>query len=97
MFHSCVNKLIAIWGNGYPAIIQGVSRHLLIPQVENILATNSVHNGLDVGMIILWSLRGSDLTTCDNLLWAIVKAKISQLHPTTAEDLKTAFRDGFKD
>lgn len=55
------------------------------------------HNGLDVYMIILWSLWGLDFTTCDNSLWAIVKAKISQLHPTTAEDLKTAFWDSFND
>lgn len=41
---------------------------------------------------ILWSLRGSDLTTCDNSFWAVVKAKISQLCPTTAGDLKTAFQ-----
>lgn len=72
-------------------------QHLLIPQVESVLAINPTHNGLDVDMIILWSLWGLDFTTCDNSLWAIVKAKISQLHPTTAEDLKTAFRDSFND
>lgn len=71
--------------------------HFLIPQVENILATNAVHNELNVGTVILWSLQSSNLTTCDNSLRAVVKAKTSRLHPTTAEDLKTAFRDGLND
>lgn len=30
--------------------------HFFIPQVENILATNAVHNELNVGTVILWSL-----------------------------------------
>lgn len=71
-------------------------QHLLTPQVEHILATRSVH-GRDVGLVILWSLWDSGLTTCDNLLWAIVKASISQPRPTTADDLKTTFWNGFND
>ena len=97
LFHSCVNKPVAVWSISSPTIIWWVAQHFLIPQVENILATNSMHDELGVGTIILWSLRGSDLTTCHNSPWAIVKAKTSQLHPTTAEDLRTAFWDGFND
>lgn len=47
-----------------------------------------MHNGLDVAMIILWSLQAPDLTTCDNSLGATVKAKNPQLHPTTAKAYK---------
>lgn len=45
-----------------------VPQHLLMSQVESVLVTNPTHNGLDVGMTILWSLWGLDFTTCDNLL-----------------------------
>jgi hypothetical protein len=71
--------------------------HLLLPQVEDILTTNSEHNGLDVDIIILWSLQGPHFTTCDNSLWTSVKAKNSQVHPTTVEDPKRLFPDCFND
>jgi hypothetical protein len=38
-----------------------------------------------------------DLTICDNSLWGTVKENISQLHLTTAENLKAAIRDCFND
>lgn len=42
-----------------------------------------------------WPPRSPDLTSCDNALWGIIKAKVSQQRYQTTEQLKDAVRTAF--
>ena len=74
-----------------------LSSVILQPNGAPALNDEFIGRCIGCGSKIVWPPRSLDLTTCDNLLWSIVKEGISYLCPTTVEDLKTAVRGCFYD